>query len=380
MKRILIFYGSYGGGHLSAAKTIQAYLEQNYNDEVEVKIVDCIEYINKYINKVSTEAYKEVAKKAPWAWKHIYKNSQTGALAHLSTATNKLMSYKLNMLLQEFKPDLVISTHPFSTQMCAVLKMREKIDCKLATILTDYHIHDQWLVLYKYVDYFFVANDQMKLDMIAKGVNDQRIYVTGIPVSERFLTTYNREEICKEFDLSPDKQTLLFFAGGEFGLGRNTTYTILKILIKLFKDLQIVAISGKNKKMNAKFHDLVENTHSENRVKIFEYTNKVPELMSISMGVITKAGGLTITECLVSNLPIVIINPIPGQEEENAQFLVSSGAAVWIKKGDSVVRLLKYLSRDIEKIKKMKEKTKDLVNKNSTKDICEILLKKIEKN
>lgn len=377
MKKILIFYGSYGGGHLSAAKTICSYLENNYKDDVKVEIVDCIEYINKYINKVSTEAYKELAKKAPWAWKHVYNNSQAGALSYISSTTNKLMSHKLNSLLQQIKPDLIVSTHPFATQMCAVLKQKDKINCKLATILTDYHIHNQWLVLYKNVDYFFVANDQMKIDMISKGVSDHRIFVTGIPISEKFLMSYDKNKIFKEFDLSPNKDTVLFFAGGEYGLGRNTTYTILKILIRLFKDLQVVAISGKNKKMKQKFNNLVESTHSENRIKILEYTDKVPELMSISMGVLTKAGGLTLTEALVSNLPIAIINPIPGQEEENAEYIVNNGAAIWIKKGDSIVRVFKYISRNKEKINDMKEKTKLLAKPNSTKDICEILLKNI---
>ena len=377
MKKILIFYGSYGGGHLSAAKTICSYLEKNYENDVEVKIVDCIEYINKYINKVSTEAYKELAKKAPWAWKHVYNNSQAGALSHISNTTNKLMSHKLNSLLQEFKPDLVISTHPFASQMCSLLKQKNKINCKLATILTDYHIHAQWLVLYKNIDYFFVANEQMKLDMISKGVRDQRIFVTGIPISERFLKTYNKQEILEKYNLSPDKETILFFAGGEFGLGRSTTYTILKILIRIFKEVQVIAISGKNKKMNQKFNDLVKSTNTQNRVKILEYTNDVPELMSISMGVITKAGGLTLTESLVSNLPIAIVNPIPGQEEENAEYLVNNGAAIWVKKGDSVVRVLKYVSRNPEILSKMREKTKQIAKTNSTKDICEILLKNI---
>ena len=377
MKKILIFYGSYGGGHLSAAKTICSYLEKNYKNDVEVKIVDCIEYINKYINKVSTEAYKELAKKAPWAWKHVYNNSQAGALSHISNTTNKLMSHKLNSLLQEFKPDLVISTHPFASQMCSLLKQKNKINCKLATILTDYHIHAQWLVLYKNIDYFFVANEQMKLDMISKGVRDQRIFVTGIPISERFLKSYNKQEILEKYNLSPDKETILFFAGGEFGLGRSTTYTILKILIRIFKEVQVIAISGKNKKMNQKFNDLVESTNTQNRVKILEYTNDVPELMSISMGVITKAGGLTLTESLVSNLPIAIVNPIPGQEEENAEYLVNNGAAIWVKKGDSIVRVLKYVSRNPEMLSKMREKTKQIAKPNSTKDICEILLKNI---
>ena len=374
MKKVLILYGAYGGGHLSAAKTICNEIEKKYHENVDVVMVDCIEYINKYVNKVSTEAYKELAKKAPWMWKHVYKSARNGPISHISTTTNRLMSYKLNLLIQEEKPDLIISTHPFATQMCAMLKEKEKIDCKLATVLTDYHIHDQWLVLYKYTDYFFVANQQMKRDMIAEGIHDQKIFVTGIPVSEKFLGTFNDEEIYNEFNLSADKRTVLFFAGGEFGLGRSTTIMVLKVLIRLFKNLQVVAISGKNKKMNKKFQELIEITNSADRVKLLEYTNKVPELMHISSAVITKAGGLTITECLASNLPIIIINPIPGQEEENAEFLEKNGVAIWLKKGDSIARTLKGLSKNEAKLMEMKEKAKLLAKPQAAQKICKILI------
>lgn len=377
MKKVLILYGAYGGGHLSAAKTICNEIEKNYHENVTVTIVDCIEYINKYVNKVSTEAYKELAKKAPWVWKHVYKSARNGPISHISTTTNRLMSYKLNLLIQEEQPDLIISTHPFATQMCAMLKEKGKIDCKLATVLTDYHIHDQWLVLYKYTDYFFVANQQMKRDMVAEGIHDQKIFVTGIPVSEKFLGTFNDEEIYNEFNLSANKKTVLFFAGGEFGLGRNTTIMVLKVLIRLFKDLQVVAISGKNKKMNKKFQELIEITNSADRVKLLEYTNKVPELMHISSAVITKAGGLTITECLASNLPIIIINPIPGQEEENAEFLEKNGVAVWLKKGDSIARTLKSLSKDETRLLEMKENAKLLAKPQAAKKICKILIEEI---
>ena len=377
MKKVLILYGAYGGGHLSAAKTITKQLESLYKDEVSVTMIDCIEYINKYVNKVSTEAYKELAKKAPWVWKHVYKSARHGPVSHISTTTNKLMSYKLNSLIQEENPDLIISTHPFATQMCAMLKEKEKINCKLATILTDYHIHDQWLVLSKYNDYFFVSNEQMKTAMIAEGIHDQKIYVTGIPISDRFSEKFNKKEIHEFFELSPDKKTVLFFAGGEFGLGRNTTVMVLKALIRLFKDLQIVAISGKNKKMNKKFQELIEITNSESRVKLFEYTDKVPELMSISSAVITKAGGLTITECLASHLPIVIINPIPGQEEENAEFLEQNDLAIWIKKGDSIARTLKNLSRNQEKLQAMVDNSKRFAKPKAAEKICKILMKEI---
>lgn len=377
MKKILILYGSYGGGHLSAAKTICKQLETQFKDDIKITMLDCIEYINKYVNKVSTEAYKELTKNAPWVWKHVYKSARHGPVSHISTTTNKLMSYKLNSLIKEENPDLIISTHPFATQMCVMLKEKEKIDCKLATILTDYHIHDQWLVLSKYNDYFFVSNEQMKTAMIAEGIHDQKIFVTGIPISDNFLKEFNKNEICEMFELSPDKKTVLFFAGGEFGLGRNTTIMVLKALIRLFKDLQIVAISGKNKKMYKKFKELIDITNSSNRVKLFDYTDKVPELMHISSAVITKAGGLTITECLASNVPIIIINPIPGQEEENAEFLEKNQVAVWIKKGDSIARTLKNLSRNPQELQTMVENTKKLAKPDAAEKICSILMKEI---
>ncbi len=182
----------------------------------------------------------------------------------------------------------------------------------------------------------------------------------------------------KNLDLNPEKPVLLFFAGGEFGLGRNTTYMVLKALIRLFRDLQVIAISGKNKKMNKKFNELVESTNSSNRVKILEYTNKVPELMHIAFGVITKPGGLTITESLVSQLPILVINPIPGQEEENAEFLVDNGVAVWLKKGDSIARTLKNLSRDVEKLRNMKQNAASLAKPKATANICKTLINEFE--
>lgn len=375
-KNILIFYGSYGGGHLSAAKSIKAFIENNYSD-CKVNMIDCIEYINKYVNKVSTSAYKELAKKAPWAWKLVYKDSKNGALAKISTASNKTMAYKLFGLISELNPDIIISTHPFSSQMCGYLKKKKKIDIPVATILTDYQIHEQWLEFSEHLEYFFVSNEQMKQDMIQKGIDSSKVFVTGIPVSEKFLQKYNRKKICKDLNLNPENEVVLFFAGGEFGLGRKTTIIMLKALIRLFSKLQVVAISGRNKKMNNKFKELVKATESEDRIKIIEFTSKIPEIMSVSKFVITKPGGLTVTESLVSNLPILIINPIPGQEEENAQFLEKNGVGIWIKENSNIARHLKNLYRHPETLQDMKKKEEELAKPNSTADICKILLDKI---
>ena len=373
---ILIFYASYGGGHLNAAKAINEYIKKHYKD-VHVELIDCMKYVNKTIEKVTTKAYNQMAKKAPWAWGRIYSDSQKGPLAHITSRSNKIMAIKLLRLLREKQPDLIISTHPFGSQMCSYLKRKGKIHAKIATIMTDFAPHDQWLVGSDFTDYYFVAHDKMKKYLVRKGVDKDCIFPTGIPLSSKFLKSYDKEEILKELNLKSGKKTILFFGGGEFGLGKTRTVEIFEGFVRYCKDMQIIAIAGKNEKMKLAFDKIVSNYKRQNSIIVFEYTSQVPEFMSVSDLVVTKPGGLTTTESLASHLPMVVINPIPGQEEKNAKFLVKNGIAIWIKKEDNIEESLKNLFSDPEKLETMKENTEKLAKIHSTQSICDILLKEL---
>lgn len=374
--KILIFYASYGGGHLSAARSIKQCIEQKHKGH-EIEMVDCMKYINTGIEKMTTNAYKVMAKEVPWAWGQIYKLSDKGPIYHISNFNNKVMSIKLNNLFKEFQPDIVISTHPFSTQMTAWLKQMKKTSCKLASVMTDFMPQNQWLVGHKYIDCIFVSNKEMKSKIVEKGIDEEKIYVTGIPLSNRFLENFNREEIKKSFNLDLFKKTILFFGGGEFGLGKDKTVKILNsFLDNIGKKYQMVVISGKNEKIHERFSKLVKDKNQEENVLVLGYTNQVPELMSISDLVVTKPGGLTITESLASGLPIVAINPIPGQEEENAEFLEKAGVAKWLRKYDEPDDQIAVLLSDPDRLSAMKLKSKLMAKKNSTKSICKIILKK----
>ena len=372
MNKILIFYGSYGGGHLSAARNIRDYIENNYTD-CEIQLVDCIEYINKILNKVTTKAYTDFSRNARWIWKQIYYGSEKGGLSKISNSINRVMAVKLNKLLQEFNPNLIISTHPFSSQMCAILKKKQKINCKLATVMTDYAPHSQWLVAHEFVDYYFVAHEGMKEELIERGVDSKKIFATGIPLSNRFLLSYDKSKILSEYNLSPNKKTILFFAGGEFGFGKDKTFNMLKSIIDNFPYLQVIAIAGRNIKIKERFDELVSATNSGDSVKILSYTNQVPELMSVADLVITKPGGLTTTESLASGLPLIVIDPLPGQEEENAKFVEKNGAGIWIRENDDIKTILLNVFNDTYKLQNMKIRARLIAKKNSTKDICETL-------
>ena len=374
MKKIIIFYASYGGGHLTAAKSIYEHLISNYKN-IDVELIDCMKYVNIAIEKITTAAYREMAKKVPWAWGKIYTDSKKGPLAHISSRSNKILAIKLLKLLKEKKPDLIISTHPFGSQMCCYLKRKGKINSKIATIMTDFAPHDQWLVGSDYTDYFFVANEKMKNYLISKNINENKVFTTGIPISSKFSQKFNKPEILKEFNLKDNMKTILFFGGGAFGLGKSKTIEILECFAKDFKNVQVIAISGKNEKMKNEFEKIVSEYNRQDDIKVLEFTDKVPELMSISDLVVTKPGGLTTSESLASNLPMIIINPIPGQEEDNAKFLEENGIAIWLKKDDKPFDIINQILSNPETLEKMKNATKSLSKKYSTKDICDILEK-----
>ncbi len=372
--KILIFYACYGGGHLSAANSIKQYIDDNYKD-AETDICDCMKYVNARIEKITVGAYNGMARKMPWAWGKFYFKSEKGFISAVSNFSNKMMSKKLCKKINEVNPDIIISTHPFSSQMCAHLKKKGKINCMIASVMTDFASHNQWLVNHEFLDQIFVSNENMRQSIIKKGINENKIFTTGIPLSNRFLANFNKTEIKNSLNLSNDKRTILFFGGGEFGLGGDRTLKILEAFIDNIKDTyQMVVIAGKNEEMKKNFEKLVAEKHAEENVFVQGFSTQVPELMSVSDLVVTKPGGLTSSESLVSGLPMVIINPIPGQEEQNADFLVDSGIAIWLKKKDDFNQKISELLADKDKLKQMKIKSKLLAKANSTKDICSTII------
>lgn len=285
--KALIFYATYGGGHLSSANAIKEAMKNQY-PEVQIKMIDCMEYINKIINNITTKAYSGMAKKAPKVWGEIYKASKKGPIAGISRTSNRILAIKLYSLIKRINPDIIISTHPFSTQMCTFLKKHTKLDKPIANVLTDFQPHEQWLVKFDYIQYFFVSNQNMKERLVKYGIAKEKIYVTGIPISQKFSKEFNRQEILKEINLKENTKTILFFAGGKLGLTKNNISDFIEIFAKDLKNVQVIAISGKNEKLYNKFKEIVRKYNQEERIKVIEFTDKVPEFMSISDVVITK--------------------------------------------------------------------------------------------
>ena len=364
---------------MSAANCVKEYLNDNGDCAT---VIDTLEYISPLLNKTVVEIYEHLAKKHPNIWKLMYNTSNKKSLNKVVEIINKTISKKLIPLIAEEKPDLIISTHPFSTEMISHLKKNENLSIPLICIMTDYAPHRTWLS--PNVDSYVVANEEMIEPMEEMGVEKSKIHPFGIPVDNDFFNFVNKKDELKNLGLRDDLPTILIMAGN-FGLAN-----IGKIFVKLQKvdlNFQIIIITGKNKSL---FDDLKQLTHgkrlrkrdkilskmhlknlSEKHLKIMAvkksdefkitkptkliyYTTEVDKYMHVSDLIITKPGGLTISEALACNLPMALFGTIPGQEEENANFLVGKNMAVKLENDSGEENIIRNLLLNPEKLNFMK--------------------------
>jgi processive 1,2-diacylglycerol beta-glucosyltransferase len=360
--KVIIFSVSAGGGHGHAAEAIKSYILENEPGS-EVEIIDTLKYINRFIDKVVVGSYLNTIKITPSLFGKLYNFTETdGGIATVSGKVTELLTSKLLPLINKFNPDILLSTHPFSTEMISILKLKYKIDIPIAAILTDFAPHNFWI--HPGIDAYVVSNFDMIEEMMARGVEKNIIHDLGIPVMKDFMEPFNREETLKELGFKSDKPTILIM-GGSLGMGKISE--IYEEIIKTSMDLQILVIAGNNKKLFSELTKLQE--HSKKATKILPYTSDVNKYMQACDLLLTKPGGLTITEALICKIPLAIFSPIPGHEEHNAQFLFRHNLAISIENIKKSKIILEDLLNCPSVLKSMKENCQTFAKPNSGNDI-----------
>ena len=371
--KVLLLYAKVGNGHLKAAESVKEVLESH--EGVEVVYEDGLEYSSALTNKLIVKGYASVTRHAPKLWGTMYRRSdkaELNTIGEINKMVNKALTIRLKKMIRKTNPDVIVSTHPFVSHMCAYLKRKGKVRANIVSIMTDYGVHNMWVEEHVYIDRLMVATTEMKQDCIRKyGIPADKIMVTGIPVSPRFSKEYDKEALRQEFNLEEGKKTLLFFAGGGLGLGKSEK--IFEELVNTNYDLQLIAVTGRNEKQKNRFENIAST--SGKNITVLGYTNQVPELMSISDFVITKPGGLTSTECLAMCKPMVIINPIPGQEEQNANYFINNGTAIRTYKNEPIEHVLDIAMYSEERVNQMVEMCKIIGKPNSTKTIVDEVIR-----
>jgi processive 1,2-diacylglycerol beta-glucosyltransferase len=371
-KRLLVISVSAGSGHIRAAQGIEAHAHILF-PEWTVRHRDLMQLVPAYFRKIYTDLYLKLAGGLPEAWGWLYRKTDhepTGSLTErCRRSLQRLSAQKLFSEIADYKPDAIVCTHFLPAELLADAVLQKRLDCPVWVMVTDFDLHQMWV--HEGIAGYFVANDEISFRLESSGIPKSNIVVTGIPVMPEFVNRPERDVCAAKIGLNPAYKTLLIMGGGA-GLGINCH--LVNSLLNLQADVQIIVMAGKNKSLLDELQKL--SSQWPGRLVAMGFTNKVPELMACADLVITKPGGLSTSECLVMGLPMVLINPIPGQEERNASYLLQEGVA---QRADDVATLLYRLTQLLAKPEKL-ETMKRQASALGRSGAASTLLNHIEKN
>lgn len=371
--KILILSAATGGGHLRASHAIESYLLENTTD-VEVKVVDALKTIHPILDKTVCEGYHFLATKTPKMFGLLYqKSNEESPLAQMVPKFNSLFGVRLMPLLEEYQPDVIIATHPFVTEMVSHLKEKGHVKAPLICVMTDYGPHKAWIS--DKVDAYIVSNEDMIPDMEAMGVRREIVFPFGIPVYDVFFDKADKAALLEELGMQRDVLTILIMAGS---FGVSNILQIYEDIVCLDFPFQIIVITGRNEKLFQAFEDKIEECRISpqkgcKHTRLVFFTNEVEKYMHASDLIITKPGGLTVSEALACNVPLAVFDAIPGQEEDNANFLMSHDMAVRIRKGDDCAGTISELLQNREKLEKMRQSCQSFDKSQSSKNILSLI-------
>lgn len=361
-KKLLIITGSFGNGHLQVTNSIvKQFGEMNLNHLTVIEH-DLFLEAHPIMTSIAKQWYINSFKYFRNMYKFFYysRPEQIDKCFYKYYGLNKL----LNLLIKE-KPDLILLTFP--TPVVSVLTEQFNLNIPIATVMTDYRLHKNWVTPHS--NRYYVATKDLKNEIHSIGVDEKDIKVTGIPISKQFEEPIDRYQWLSKHKLDPDKKVILMSAGA-FGVSTGFSTMISKI-DKYAKDAQVVMICGNSKSLK---NELSAHFKDNKNVLILGYTNHMNEWMATSQLMITKPGGITISEAFSRHLPLIFLNPAPGQELENADYFAQKGYGKIANTPEEATKMVISLSNQPNKLKEMTNLLEENYIKNSTENICNDLL------
>ncbi len=322
--KIAVLSVSAGAGHVRAAQALCAQAQLTH-PHWQMTHIDLMDIVPRTFRKLYAESYIKVVEKAPLLWAYLYQRSDKRTRAsktdRIRRGIEKLNTAKFDAAIEALAPDAIICTHFLPAELLSRRIRKQKPTPPVWVQVTDFDIHGLWL--HEHMQGYFVANDEVAARLSAKGIAADRIQTTGIPISPVFANTPTREVAAAELGLNARKPTVLMMSGGA---GVGGIEVLAEQLAAMPQDMQIVALAGRNEPLLAQLQAIAK--RYPNRLWPMGFTRTIERVMAAADFAITKPGGLTSSECLAMNLPMIVSSPIPGQEERNADFLLESGAAL----------------------------------------------------
>lgn len=363
---VVIISTKSGGGHISAAKAVErAFGERG---ELTCAHVESLEHSSALYRGIYDHGFLKLVEMAPWAYEASFRitdRPQIKVPRHLAIA-HKLNTRALRRSLKEHDPKVVFCTHFLPEQVALDLRKQEKITSKIAVVVTDYVVHAQW---FGNVDLFFVGNELNKKNLMAKGIDGEKIKITGIPIDLKFSKQYDKQEAREKLSLRKDGEVVLFTGGGH-GIG-GVENTVKELFPALPSSSQLVVLCGKGEKLLQALNTFKVSLPEADRARLVPvgFTKEMEWYMAAADVMVGKPGGLTTSETLAMGLPFIMVNAMPGQEEGNADYVASAGAGIWVRDLQFLPSAISTLLTSPEQRELMSSAAKKIAKPNAAEDI-----------
>lgn len=320
--KILILTGHYGEGHKQAALAIKKAIDHKRTN-AQVTIIDPAKETHPFLDSVSRRFFINGVKIFPSLYHYFYEKTRYLNYAGMMLkGLNRIGVNRVFGLVSHIDPDVIVSTCPIAAGIMSTLKEYGLIDVPTVTVITDHTVHSYWV--YQNTDIYIAGSEGVRQGLKKLGINGENIKVTGIPINPKFSDHFNRRSLKEKYGLKDALPTILI-SGGGCGILKGILST-LKVLEKIPFKIQMIITCGHNRRLYHRIKQQME--HSKHDIFVTGFVDYMEELMAVSDIMITKAGGLTVSEAVMMALPMLLYKPIGGQEKDNTKFLVNRKAAL----------------------------------------------------
>lgn len=367
--RILVLSASVGAGHLRAAQAVELALRE-VMPSATVRNVDVLELTNDTFRRIYGKFYLDLVNKAPHVLGYFYdlmdqpSRSGKNRTDRLRLALEKLNLRKFIQLVKGEAWDLVINTHFLPAEIIASLRRKGELSLPQTTATTDFETHRLWVN--QPCDRYFTATAEGARYLRHWGVPDSAVLVTGIPIHPVFAKPKDRSDCLARHGLAGDRPILLQLSGG-FGVG--PIVKLYRALLEVSRPIELVTIAGRNETVKKELEAI--EVPPRHRAKILGFTDQIDELMSVAEVVVSKPGGLTTAETLARGAVMAIVNPIPGQESRNSDYLLENGAAIKVNNIGTLAYKMDALLEDPARLAQLKANVARLARPRAAFDVVE---------
>ena len=367
MKILLMSVKAGFGHHSTAAAIIEYFKERGHVCEM----LDIFTYISKHLGNTIQDGYLISTKYLPKAYGKVYdilnKEEEPYDEHSVISMLSKVVTKKLIGYVEDAAPDLIIGTHSYAAVVMTILRDKGIVNCPLIGVVTDFTVHPFWESTD--LDYYVIPDSQLTYQMNKKGIPSEKILPIGIPIRQIFAQKNSKEDARRRLSID-DKPTLLIMMGS---MGYGNIRETLTEIDEFEMDIQLLVVCGSNEKMK----ELIDTTEWHKDIRSYGFVSNVNELMDASDLIITKPGGLTSSEAMAKGLPMIIMNPIPGQEDKNLVFLVNNGAAIAVNDVCTISEALYQLTAQDWRADLMRKSIEHIGKPNSTAKLYEFVMQEV---